>query len=44
MFRNITNCIYYFSPFIIEAEAKLTPAGYIDDLEKEGTKGIAVQI
>lgn len=37
-------CTYYFGPFESAKEAKLTQSGYIEDLEQEGAKGIAVKI
>jgi hypothetical protein len=37
-------CTYYFGPFDSAREADLAQAGYIEDLEGEGAKGIAVQI
>jgi hypothetical protein len=37
-------CTYYFGPFDSAKEAKLTQSGYIEDLEQEGAKGIAVKI
>lgn len=37
-------CTYYFGPFISAKEAKLSQAGYIEDLEQEKAQGISVQI
>ncbi len=37
-------CTYYFGPFDSDREADLAQAGYIEDLEQEGAKGIAVYI
>lgn len=37
-------CTYYFGPFDTVEEAKLSQAGYIEDLEQEGAIGIAVDI
>ncbi|NJO43732.1 MAG: DUF1816 domain-containing protein [Cyanobacteria bacterium CRU_2_1] len=38
------SCIYYFGPFVSVEEAKAAQAGYIEDLEREGAKGIKVAI
>jgi hypothetical protein len=38
------NCTYYFGPFISEAEAESAKVGYIEDLEAEGSKGLAITI
>jgi len=37
-------CTYYFGPFMTETEAKNHTAGYTEDLEKEGAKGIKIQV
>jgi hypothetical protein len=37
-------CTYYFGPFDSLQEAKLSQAGYIEDLEQEGALKIAVDI
>lgn len=37
-------CTYYFGPFINEAEAEAVKGGYIEDLEAEGSKGLAVSV
>lgn len=37
-------CTYYFGPFVSAEEAKRAESGYVEDLEKEGSKGIAVQV
>ena len=38
------HCTYYFGPFDSATEAKLNQSGYIEDLEQEGAKGIAVLV
>ncbi len=38
------SCTYYFGPFDSFVEAKLTQSGYIEDLQQEEAKGIAVNI
>ena len=37
-------CIYYFGPFNSAEEAQSSQAGYIEDLQEEGSEGISVQI
>ena len=37
-------CTYYFGPFDSAMEAEQSQSGYVEDLEDEGAKGIAVQI
>jgi hypothetical protein len=37
-------CTYYFGPFLNEQEAYAAKDGYVEDLENEGTQGIAVKI
>jgi hypothetical protein len=37
-------CTYYFGPFIDESEAETAKIGYIEDLELEGSKGLAVSV
>jgi hypothetical protein len=37
-------CTYYFGPFATSQEAKRAESGYVEDLEKEGSKGIVVQV
>lgn len=36
-------CIYYFGPFLNQAEAEFAQDGYIEDLKSEGTMGISVK-
>jgi hypothetical protein len=38
------SCTYYFGPFVTVKEAKAAQAGYIEDLQQEGAKGIKVEI
>lgn len=38
------HCTYYFGPFFSNNEALAAKTGYIEDLEQEGAKGIAVAI
>lgn len=38
------HCTYYFGPFESAAEARQTQFGYVEDLEQEGARGIAVLI
>ena len=40
----IPHCTYYFGPFDSAREANHNQTGYIEDLEQEGAKGIAVLI
>lgn len=37
-------CLYYFGPFITAKEAKAAQSGYIEDLQREGAKGLKVEI
>jgi len=37
-------CTYYFGPFSSVSEANAARAGYVEDLEKEGAQGIAVDV
>ncbi|MGB3137628.1 MAG: DUF1816 domain-containing protein [Nodosilinea sp.] len=37
-------CTYYFGPFYQKEEAKLSQAGYVDDLIEEGAKEIIVRV
>lgn len=37
-------CTYYFGPFASAEEARRSESGYVEDLEKEGSKGITVQV
>lgn len=37
-------CTYYFGPFKSVREAQLHQQGYIEDLQQEGAKGIAVRL
>lgn len=37
-------CLYYFGPFDSMEEAKTHQAGYIEDLQAEGSLGISIQI
>ncbi len=38
------NCTYYFGPFTDESEAESAKTGYIEDLEAEGSKGLAITV
>ncbi|HLO46855.1 MAG TPA: DUF1816 domain-containing protein [Kamptonema sp.] len=38
------HCIYYFGPFTSRKEAQLAISGYVEDLEKENAKVIAVDV
>lgn len=38
------SCTYYFGPFGSAKEAEAEKAGYIEDLEQEGAKGIKVTV
>lgn len=37
-------CTYYFGPFISSKEAEEYRGGYVEDLEAEGARGIAVYV
>jgi len=37
-------CTYYFGPFVSESEANIAKIGYVEDLESEGSKGLAVVV
>lgn len=41
---NTPRCTYYFGPFLSRQEAKGYQAGYIEDLESEGTKIVSVAL
>ncbi len=38
------SCTYYFGPYASDTEAEMDKAGFIEDLEQEGAKGIVVTI
>lgn len=38
------DCTYYFGPFASHREAQLSQLGYIEDLERERPKLIAIEI
>ncbi len=38
------DCVYYFGPFVSHREAQLSQLGYIEDLERERPKLIAIEI
>ena len=38
------DCKYYFGPFVSHREAQLSQLGYIEDLERERPKLIAIEI
>ena len=38
------HCTYYFGPFTSESEAEAAKLGYIEDLEAEGSKGLAISV
>ena len=38
------NCTYYFGPFVSTSEAEAAKSGFIEDLESEGAKGLAVMV
>lgn len=38
------SCTYYFGPFVSAKEAAAEKAGYIEDLEQEGAKGIRIVV
>ncbi|MEA5479857.1 DUF1816 domain-containing protein [Pseudanabaena galeata UHCC 0370] len=38
------HCTYYFGPFTSAAEAESAKVGYIEDLEAEGSKGLAITV
>lgn len=38
------DCIYYFGPFASHREAQISQLGYIEDLERERPKLIAIEI
>ncbi|HEY9696900.1 MAG TPA: DUF1816 domain-containing protein [Trichocoleus sp.] len=38
------SCTYYFGPFLTAQEAKEAQAGYIEDLQQEGAKGMRIAI
>ncbi|MDJ0701797.1 MAG: DUF1816 domain-containing protein [Leptolyngbyaceae cyanobacterium MO_188.B28] len=37
-------CVYYFGPFVDQAEADSAKRGYIEDLEREGAQQIRVDV
>lgn len=37
-------CIYYFGPFESRSEARISQAGYVEDLEQENAQNIRVEI
>jgi len=37
-------CIYYFGPFLTQAEAATAKAGYVEDIENEEAEGVSVSI
>jgi hypothetical protein len=37
-------CIYFFGPFVTEAEAKKAQPGYIEDLKQEGAVDIIAEV
>lgn len=37
-------CVYYFGPFASSQEAETARPGYLEDLEREGAKGILTNI
>ena len=37
-------CVYYFGPYLREADAEAEKAGYVADLEAEGASGISCEI
>lgn len=41
---NTPRCTYYFGPFLSRQEAKSYQAGYIEDLESEGTRIVSVAV
>ena len=41
---DLPHCTYYFGPFSSESEAEVAKIGYIEDLESEGSKGLAVMV
>ncbi len=38
------HCVYYFGPFLSQADAETAQEGYIEDLKEEGAMGISVTI
>ena len=38
------SCTYYFGPFASPEDAKAAQAGYLQDLEQEGAKGIKAAV
>lgn len=38
------SCTYYFGPFISAEEATAAKPGFVEDLEREGAKGLRVEI
>ena len=37
-------CVYYFGPFVGQAEADSAKRGYVEDLEREGAQQIRVAV
>ena len=40
----LPKCTYYFGPFSSAEEARQAQAGYVEDLEQEGSQGIVVAV
>lgn len=38
------DCAYYFGPFANAKDAKANESGYVEDLEREGARGIAAVV
>lgn len=38
------NCTYYFGPFTDKSEAEFAKIGYVEDLEAEGSRGLAITV
>ncbi len=38
------HCVYYFGPFDSSKDAEAARPGYLEDLEKEGAKGIIASV
>lgn len=41
---DLPRCTYYFGPFLGVKLAEAAKAGYVEDLEQEGAKGIKVEV
>ncbi|MGD1901051.1 MAG: DUF1816 domain-containing protein [Geitlerinemataceae cyanobacterium] len=37
-------CVYFFGPFVSEAEALAAEPGYVDDLKEEGAADMTVEV